>query len=215
MASINTIEQVILEMIQEDLATADNWDGTDEVRDWIADGIDELCSLGRFYRRRLYVPLRADASVYQFSPTRDVVIQVKGMWLQNQDRRLDQTDFVKLTREDPRWLLTRGSPWQYIILDFTKFLVYPCYSSAQDVVEVDAVLLPEPYTTARDLIEVHDGYEDGLVHYCRSMLYLRIPGRLQDAVGEYQRFLEYAGASKRFLSDLGIPRLKRKLSIAE
>jgi len=215
MASINTIEQIILEMIQEDLTTADNWDGTSEVRDWIADGIDELSILGRFYRRRLYVPLRGDTIIYLFSPTKEVVVQVKGIWLQNKDRRLEQTDFVKLTRNDPKWLATRGSPWQYFILDFTKFGVYPCYSEDEDVVEIDAIMVAEPYTTHRDLLEVHAGYEDSLIHYCKSMLYLRIPGRLPDAVGEYQKFLEYAGAGTRFLSDLGLPRMKRKLSLAE
>ena len=215
MASINLTEQIVLEMIDEDLVTADNWDGTDEVRSWVADGIDELCAFGKFHRRLLHIPLRGGAPIYLFSPTKDVVISVRSMWLKSQDRMLNCIDFGKIIRTDPRWLRTRGSPYEYFILDFTKFGVYPCYSTDQDIVEADVIMFPEPYIGDEGPIEVRSEYMGALTSYCRSMLYLRLPGRNDDAMKMYREFLGLAGAAKVFLQDLDNVRIKRKLGIDE
>jgi len=215
MASINLTEQIILEMIDEDLVTPDNWDGTDEVRSWVADGIDELCAFGKFYRRLLNIPLRGGAPIYRFSPTEDVVISVRSVWLRGQGRMLECIDFGKLIRRDPRWLRTRGSPWEYFVLDFTKFGVYPCYSDDEDIVEVDAVMFPDPYIGDEGPIEVRSDYMGALTSYCRSMLYIRLPGRVDDAMVQYREFLQLAGAAKRFMQDIDKVRIKRKLGIEE
>lgn len=215
MASINLTEQIILEMIDEDLVTADNWDGTDEVRSWVADGIDELCAFGKFYRRLITVPLRGGAPIYQFSPTRDVVISVRTMWLRNQGRMLECIDFSKLIRRDPRWLRTRGSPWEYFVLDFTKFGVYPCYADDQDIVEVDAIMFPEPYVGDEGPVEVRSDYMDALTSYCKSMLYMRLPGRVDDAMKQYKEFLGLSSGSRKFMQDIDKVRIKRKLGIDE
>lgn len=214
MADITTIETIILEMIDEDLTTPDNWDGTSEVREWVADGLDELCSFGKFYRRTLTIGLEASTYIYDFSPTRELVIEVKSMWLRNQQRPLVQTSIESLARKNPYWLQTTGAPWEYFILDFEQFGVHPVYSTSEDSVEIDAIMIPELYVGSTGIVGTHMAYEESLIHYAKHMLYLRL-GRIQDSVKEYQLFLTAAGASKEFLRQLTTARERRQRGISE
>jgi hypothetical protein len=214
MADITTIETVILEMIDEDLTTPDNWDGTDEVREWVADGLDELCAIGKFYRRKLEIGLEGGVSVYSFSPTREVVVDVKSMWLRNKQRPLEQTSLRRLARQDPRWLSTSGPPFEYFIMDFEQFGIYPRYDDDEDSVEIDVVMIPEPYVGSTGMIGAHSDYEEGLVSYAKHMLYVRL-GRVESAMAEYQEFLTLAGAGKMFQQQLAAVKDRRKHGIGE
>ncbi len=105
--------------------------------------------------------------------------------------------------------------WEYFVLDFTKFGVYPCYADDQDIVEVDAIMFPEPYVGDEGPVEVRSDYMDALTSYCKSMLYMRLPGRVDDAMKQYKEFLGLSSGSRKFMQDIDKVRIKRKLGIDE
>lgn len=194
---ITELEREVLERIGEDETLPDNFTGEDEVRDAVVDALDEYCMLTRSLRKTLLIPLRGEVNVYVMG-AEDTVIGVLGARLKGQKRRLEHVGLETLKRDDPLWLRTRGSPWRYSVLDFTKLLIYPCYGEDVEILEVDVIYVPDAYTEGEFVPEVRGAFQGLIVEGALAFLYLLVPNKLKYAVELYSNFLKRVGGKSEF-----------------
>ena len=202
---IKAIEQQVLEAVQEDLGSPDNWDGTGEVQDYIQDGVDELASSLLTVQREFRVPLRANVNVYSVGDGEDQIIRLKSVFLVGQKRWLRGVGFIKLVKEDNRWIRTTGTPYLVMMLGFKKLLVYPTPSAEGDLLIVTGQVTPRVYDRGQGIIEFGSEYLGLLVKYCVARLYLRTPNRFQQGTVLYGEIMkELGGLGKTGVQLLGM-----------
>ncbi len=192
------LERDILESIAENLQDADNWQGTDELREALGDAIDEACFLGEYFTQRVLLPLKADVSFYEVSVPGGYPLYVKRAYLLDQERRLFPRSFQMLSRRDRKWLLSSGTPIYYTSLSPTLISFYPSTSTDGGAVELDLVCCPVHYTETEGIYELRRELEEALIHYGRYCLLMRMPNRLEEAIGEFAEYLKALKAHSEF-----------------
>ena len=187
---ITQIESAVLERMAENLSSAHVWTGDgDQVREAVQSAIDELLALGLFYREFIQIPLSSGKAVYRFTEE-GTVIGVVSARIESPQRVLVHKALNWISAQDRLFLSTRGKPWAYSVLDFTKFLVYPTPSVGGDIIEVECFLIPEPYIGGDWLTEITGELWDAVVSLSVSNLQLLIPGGLALAVSSFKEFIE-------------------------
>lgn len=190
------IETIILELMDENLVTADNWDGEGELREALGDAIDELCFREGFFERKALLPLRANVAFYSFSLADAYPLWIKNVRLVGDDERpITQTTLNRLKREDPRWLLSTGSPYQYIPFGHRMVTVYPHPASDGSTIELTLCCSPKKYKDETLFYSPKKDFEDALVAYGKYYLLMRSTGNDEGAMREYQNYLALAGDS--------------------
>jgi len=137
---MNELEKHVLQIIGEDTTSPDvflNTDaGMEPIRDSINDAIQEITALTGSVKETYFIPLVAGQMFYRISFTSGFFGWVTDAWLVNQKRRLVQTDVLKLSRDNPRWMLTNGSPEQYMQIGEDTLGVYRKPGGSDDMIEL-------------------------------------------------------------------------------
>lgn len=189
---ISQIETMVLERLAEDLTTPQVWSGNDDrVRKAVRGAIDELLALGLFHREFLLVPLVEGKTVYEFT-SEGTVIGVLSMRLEGQARVLTHRTMAWISAQDRLFLMSRGTPWVYCVMDFRSFMVYPTPSEGGDILEIEVFLLPNEYVGGEYVAEITPELVDAVVSLAYSNVQLAVPGGLAQAVQGFQEFMEMA-----------------------
>jgi len=198
MATLTDIETLVLEEIGENLTTAVVWDGSIELREALADGLDELGMLGKFFERSLVLALEANISFYSLSCENFYPLYIKRATLLDQSRELDCNSLAGLAKIDKKFLISRASPREFIPLSPKLIMVYPCYSDDGGAIKLDMVGVPSHYATATEYVGLQEELEQALIHYGKYHLMLRAGGMDEMAMQEYELFLKAARADQQY-----------------
>jgi len=194
---VNSLETHVLELIGESVDSPDVFADTDAgmapIRDSINAAIEEISMLTGCGKRNYHIPMKSGYNFYTIDSRQDEVAWPTNIWLVGIGRRLERVDFRWLIEYNPLWMQNTGTPERYCIIGTDILTVHPAPSSDTDILEIEACVVPERYTSDEQRIKLRDDYQWAAVHY---------------AVGEY-----YAGrgdaiqAKKfhtRYLMKLGI-----------
>ena len=109
---MNNLETRVLQLIGENVTSPDVFTDTDAgmapVRDSINDAIQEIVMLTGGQKRTYFLPLRSQQAFYRIRLNDGYFGWVSDCWLVNQKRRMEQTDFTRLSHHDPRWMVPTG-----------------------------------------------------------------------------------------------------------
>lgn len=193
---MNKLERHVLELIGENTTDpdvyADTNEGLEPIRDSINDAIEEISALAGADKKRILLPLRQNRSFYNLNQPQ--LAWITSAWLSGTRRRLDQKDFQWLRTNRPRWLYSTGTPELYCPIGHKVLCVWPAASSDVNSIEIEAVMIPDRYSSDDDRIRIRDGYQWAAVHYAVSEWYA---GRgdaktAQQHINEYLKHMNMA-----------------------
>lgn len=172
---MNVIETRVLELIGESVESpdvfTDDSTGMAPIRDSINDAIEEISMLTGCCERTFQIPLQDSMMFYRVTSNRDIFAYPKSVWLVDQKRRIKQKDLVWLEHYNPRFLYNTGTPERYILVGDDIIGVHPVPSSDTDMLEVNAVVIPDRYTSDTDRIKLRDSLKWATVHFAVSEYY--------------------------------------------
>ena len=168
---MNNLEKQVLRLIGESVTSPDVFTDIQPIRDSIADAIQEIVMLTGGYHDRFSIPLVANKTFYRLTLVNGDVGWIDSAWLSNIKVPLVQTDLVMLNQADPRWMTRASRPEDYFLVGTNVVGVTPKPASSSDVVELDAVVIPAPYTRDNDPAKVRDAYRYAPVHYAVAEYY--------------------------------------------
>jgi len=191
------IETQILREVGEDLTTPFKWDGEGELREAIADGLDEACMVGEYFTQGLTLGMEANVAFYELSAVGFYPLYIKRAFLREQERELDSTSLVSIMTRDKQWQISRGAPREYVQLSPSLIMLYPCYSSDGGALELDVVGTQKHYDDDSEWLTLREELENALIHYGKYYLFMRSGGRVELALAEYQEYLRGVGAHQQ------------------
>lgn len=190
---MNALETKVLELIGEDPASPDVFvdtdDGLEPIRNSLNDAAQEIVMLTGGVKQTYLLPLREDIGFYRISLQTGYVGWITDAWLINQGRRLEQTDLIRVTAHNPRWLETRGSPDSYLPIGYDVIGFYPTPGGDSDVVELTVVEIPAEYATSVDPIKVREQFQYAMVNYAVSEFWAS-RGDAAEAQTHYARYVD-------------------------
>jgi len=172
---VNALERQVLRLIGEDPDAPDVFVDTAEgmapVRDSINDAIAEVSLLTGAYTEELDLPLVAGRGWYRLYWPESTYCWVRSAWLQGEQRKLPQTDLVRLDTLTPRWQVDSGRPQEYALVGVDWLALSPKPSASDDVLHLVCVCVPGRYSRDTERLKIRAEYERGLVHYAVSEYY--------------------------------------------
>jgi hypothetical protein len=193
---MNALEEKVLELIGEDTSSPDVFldtsDGIAQIRESISDAIQEIVMLTGGFKRQYFLPLRSDQGFYRIRLEHGDIGWITDVWLVNQGRRLEQTDVIRLSLHDPRWMISSGTPEAYIPVGQDVFGVYPKPSASSDVLEITLVEIPSTYTSDADRIKLRDSFKYAVVNYAVADFWAS-RGDSSEAQKHFQMYLDALG----------------------
>lgn len=193
---MNALETHVLRIIGENLTTPDVFTdtaaGIAPIRDSLNDAIQELCILTGAYKRQYVQPLYTDRQFYRLNWEKDYFGWVVECWDRKRNFRLEQTDFIRLSNDDPAWMKRSGDPWQYFPVgtDVIGFYYKPASEGA--VLELQCVCIPKAYGSDTDPIKLREAYQRAAVYYAVCEFYAS-RGDAKRAVEYFDKYMETAG----------------------
>jgi len=166
---MNALETRVLELIGESTSSPDVFLDTDAgikpIRDSINDAIQEIAIVSGSYKRQYLLPLRKDQAFYRFKLQNGYLGWVTDVWDIDRNFRLEQTDLIKLSHFDPRWMVGTGFPESYIQFGDDVIGFYKKPSSSANVMEMTIVEIPNAYKTDTERVKLRDSFQYAAVHY--------------------------------------------------
>lgn len=166
---MNSLETKVLELIGEDVDSPDVFVDTDAgmapIRDSLNDAIQEIVMLTGSKTSKYFLPLRQEQMFYRFSLANGYLGWVTDAWSVNQKYRLEQTDLVRLTAYDPRWMVTSAEPRAYCQIGQDVIGVWPKPGSHSNIIELTVVEIPAEYETSTDRINIRREYEYAAINF--------------------------------------------------
>ncbi len=184
----NALEKQVLRIIGENVTTPDVFANIQPVRDAVNDAIQETIMLLGGYRERFAIPMVADKTFYRLTLQNGDMGWVESCWMMNRKHPLNQTDLILLNRNDPRWLTRKGLPEEYFPVGHDVIGLSPKPTASSDVLEVDMVVIPSPYTDDDYRIKLRDEFRWGVVNFAVSEYYAGVG----DAKRASDHFTAYA-----------------------
>jgi len=198
---MNTLERRVLQLIGEDPNAPDVFLDTDAgmapVRDSINDAIQEIVMLTGGQKRTYFIPLREAQAFYRIRLNYGYFGWATDVWLIGQSRRLEQTDMIRLSHHDPRWMVTSASPDAYFPVGEELIGVYPKPSGSSDALEITFVEIPKAYESDTDRVKLKSDFEDGAVHFAVSE-YWASRGDAVEAKKHWLMYLDALGLRSLF-----------------
>lgn len=188
MTTLTSIESEVLREVSD--TNEDNWTGDSELREALADALDEICMVSDFFIEELLIPLEDDVMFYPLALARAWPLWIKNAWYLPTDRKLDVESLNSLAKINPSWLLSRGSPRVYIPYSSETIIVWPCSSSDGGVVRVEVVCTPKHYDHDEEFLSIREEFEQTLIAYGKYHLLLRSGGPSELWVGTFQDYIE-------------------------
>lgn len=209
---MNKLEKHVLEMIGENTSSPDVFLDTDAgmapIRDSINDAIQEISIMTGGYKEKYILPLRKEQTFYRMEFTKGQFGWITDVWDIEDQRRLEQTDLLKESREDPRWMVHTSDPLRYfqVGLDIIGFSPRP---SANDVnMELICVTIPDAYTSDTDRVKLRQSFEWAVVHYAVGEYYAG-RGDKREATNHHSKFLDKLGLQELYHQSDSEYRLKQ------
>ena len=193
----NSLEKQVLRIIGENVDSPDVFSDITPIRDSINDAIQEVIMLTGGYRERFAIPLVADKTFYRLTLQNGEMGWVHSCWMMNRKSPLAQTDLVLLNHDDPRWLTRKGLPEEYFPVGNDTIGLSPKPTSSSDVLDVDMVVVPDPYTTDTYRIKLRRVFEWGLVNLAVSE-YFAGTGDAQRASDAYAVYANAVGLIQKY-----------------
>lgn len=192
---MNDLEQRTLEVIQENVSSpdvfTDDEGGLAQIRDSLNDAIAEICLLTGSVKRQYFLPLETDRMFYRFRFTRDVLTWITDVWYVDQQRRLEQTDFIRLAAFNHRWMQNTGSPESYVPIGFQYICFWP-RPSGDGLVQINAAIIPERYVLETEPIRLRQNWEAAAVDYAASEFFAS-RGDAKTAIYYLNRYVKALG----------------------
>lgn len=190
---MNVLETQVLQLIGENTDSPDVFTddaaGIAPIRDSINDAIEEIAMVTGSQKLTIHVPLVEDKMFYRLNITNGSFGWITDAWLVNVQKRLNQSDFIKLNLYNPRWMINKSYPDDYMQVGTNVVGFHPRPSASFDMVELTAVVIPNRYTEDTDRIKVRDAFQRAVVHYAVSE-YWATRGDAREA---RKHFIEYLG----------------------
>ena len=201
------IEQHVLEMIGENTATpdvfTDDSTGMAPIRDSINDAIEEITMLTGSVTGTYHMLLRAGQTFYRMDFKRDRFAWVTDAWLVSIKRRLEQTDLIRLTNFNPRWMVNSGNPQAYGQIGPDIFYVWP-KPAGELVVELKCVVIPKRYEEDYDRVKLREIFQWAAVHFAVGEYYAS-RGDAQQATYHHNEYLKKLGIQTMYPSSYDRP----------
>lgn len=199
---MNALETKVLELIGEDPDAPDVFTddeaGMAPIRDALNDAIQEIVVLTGSHKRKYWVPLRGNISFYRVRPQNGAMGWITDAWCANQQRRLEQTDLIRLSNADPRWMTYTGSSHSYLPIGADVVGFYPKPPSDGDVIELTIVEIPNAYEGGTDRVKLRERFQYAAVHFAVAE-YWASRGDAMEAQGHFGKYLEALGLSQHYL----------------
>lgn len=192
MTTLTDIETAVLYEVEENLTSSYNWDGDDELREAIADAIDEICFIQELHVEKVSVPLLEDTPFYTISIDGFTPLFIKSAYLPEQDRRLDCESLSSLGRQDQRFILESGSPRYYVPITNDLVGFFPYKAADGGIVRLTIVCVPDHYSYADGYVSIREEFEEALIRYGKYYLMMRSGRHFDRAIEEFTAYLEMA-----------------------
>jgi len=205
---LNALETQVLELIGEDTTSPDVFLDTDAgmapVRDSLNDAIQEITMITGAHKRRYFLPLRESQGFYRLRPQNGDLGWITDVWSTGKKYRLEQTDLLRVTRHDPRWMIHSGSPEAYFPIGKEVIGLYPKPAGDNNTLRITVVEIPEAYKSDTDRIKLKDSFKFAAVHYAVAE-YWASRGDAREAEKHGLLYLQALGLRKDFRQDTGNP----------
>ena len=193
---MNNLERTVVEISGEDPDSPDVFldttAGLEPIRDSLNDAIQEITMLTAGKKEKYYLPLRKQQMFYRFSIRDGFIGWVTDAWSINRRRRLEQTDLMRLSTHDPRWMVTNAEPRSYFQIGIDVLGFYPKPSSDTNVIELSIMKIPSAYKTSDDRINLRSDFEYAAVNYAAAE-YWASRGNAAQAAEHMRYYLEAMG----------------------
>jgi hypothetical protein len=198
---MHNLEKKVLELIGEDPDSPDVFvdtaAGIEPIRDSLNDAIQEIVTITGSNKQRYLIPLRAGQQFYRLLPTAGYLGWITDVWLVNKKRRLEQTGLMKVSRHDPRWMVSSSDPISYVPIGNNLVGLYPKPSASSDAIEVTVVEIPKEYDNERAKIKIKADFQYAAVEYAVSE-YWASRGDADEATVHYGLYMKALGLSDDF-----------------
>jgi len=195
----NSLEKQVLRIIGESVSSPDVYSDIQPIRDSINDAIQEIIVVTGGYRERYSIPMVANKTFYRLSLHNGEMGWVVSCWMVNKKFPLSQTDLTMLNRNDPRWLTRKGYPEEYFPIGNNVLGLYPKPTASSDILEVDMVVIPFPYTNDNYRVKLRDEFHFGLVNFAVSE-YFAGTGDAKRASEHYAAYARIVGLRRAYPS---------------
>ena len=164
---MNTLEKEVLKLIGESVENpdvfTDDSTGMAQIRDSVNHGIWMMTMAAGGYQKRYFLTLRNDLQFYRLSWERDYFGYVVQAWDRNRHQKLEQTDVLKLSSEDPWWMQRTGYVDKYFHVGYQYLGIYRKPSANNWMLELDCVVIPKEYTADTDPVKLRPNFERAVV----------------------------------------------------
>lgn len=194
---MNNLEKEVLKLIGESTSSPDVFDaaGILQIRDSINHAVQQICMVTGSYQKRYFLPLREDARFYRMNWSTDHFGYVMNCWDRKRHKRLEQTDVMKLSAEDPIWINRNGFAEKYFHVGYEYIGIYMRQSASDTVLELDCVVIPKAYSNDTDPVKLRESFERAAVQYAVSE-YMASRGDAGRATEWMNKSLETAGLKR-------------------
>jgi hypothetical protein len=196
---MNAIETKVLELVGENVDDPDVFDetGIEAIRDSINDAIQEIAILTGGFKRQYFLPFRSGQSFYRLSPRNGHFGWVTDVWDIVRKIRLEQTDLIRLSHHDPRWMVSSGDPAAYVQLGKDVIGFYRKPSASSGGVEITIVEIPDEYESDTDRIKLRDSFQSAAVHFAVGEFWAS-RGDAREAASHGRLYLEALGMKEMY-----------------
>lgn len=202
---MNSLEEKVLELIGESTSSPDVFTDDDEgmaqIRESISDAIQEIVMLTGGFKRQYFLPLREGQGFYRFRLAHGDVGWITDVWSVTQQRRLEQSDLIRLSNYDPRWMVSSGNPEAYLPAGQDIIGFYPKPSGSSDVMEITMVEIPSGYKSDADRIKLRTQFQYACVNYAVSDFWSS-RGDAAESQKHFQMYLEALGLRQDYAQSM-------------
>jgi NTP pyrophosphatase (non-canonical NTP hydrolase) len=197
MTTLADIEEQVLEELGEDTGSLEVWTGSPDLREAIADAVDEVSMTAPYFQTDFIVKLEANIAFYELSLEDGYPLYVRSARIMDRDTRLVAYTMGQLILEDRQFLLSRGTPRGYASLAPDIVMVAPCNSTTTDVLKLSLVYAPRHYGQHNEFVTIREELEKGLIHYGKYHKLLQVKGSFREAMSEYEEYLRTFGLTSQ------------------
>lgn len=199
---MNALETKVLELIGESVDAPDVFTDDDEgmapIREAISDAVQEIVMLTGFHKRQYFIPLREGIAFYRLRLQNGDLGWITDAWSVTQKTRLEQTDLLRLSAHDPRWMVYTGNVDAYFPVGRDIVGVYPKPSGDGNVIELTVVEIPAVYESSQDRVKLREAFQYAAVHFAVAEFWAS-RGDAMEAQSHVQRYLDALGLSRDYM----------------
>lgn len=189
---MNDLEKNVIQLIGESATSPDVFSDITPIRDSANSAIQELCALTGSYVQTYHMPLYTDRHFYRMGWLHDHFGYVLEAWDRQSKYRLERTDVLSVSIQDPWFLKRSGDPLKYFEVGHSIIGIDRAPSSDGKVLELTCAAIPKAVATDSDPVKLRDVFKRAAVHYAVSEFYAS-RGDATRAKEWYEKYLEAAG----------------------